>query len=78
MLDYWLTPPGRATHRSGDEVDVEAWWTRPEGQTVRCRVEVVHDREPPVYYTVRPIAGANPHRRYVKGTLCRAVTHDHD
>lgn len=70
MLEYLLTPPVRAQFSVGEEVDVDAWWTKPEGELLRCRVEKVHDASSPIYYSVRPVAGANPHGRFVKATDC--------
>lgn len=48
----------------GDTVLVQAWWTRPKGQEVVCRLEAVHGEAA----TVRPVAGANPHSRFVSAS----------
>lgn len=46
----------------GQEVLVKAWWTNPEGKTVRCRVvELWKSNEK--FITVEPLEGGNRHKR---------------
>lgn len=51
--------------RLDQKVWVKAWWTRPEGATVRCRV-VELSSSSDKFIVVEPEEGGNRHRRYLE------------
>jgi hypothetical protein len=70
-----MNPP---RYTLGEVVSVRAWWTRPQGQTVKCKVVEVEDsqdpacpwrnREHPHGYLVQPTENPGAHKRFVRET----------
>lgn len=55
----------------GQVVTVRAWWTNPEGQPIKCKVEEhcpnsIPFQHKPLGYMVRPISHPGAHGRYVR------------
>jgi len=64
LVDYLMNLPHK--FQVGQVVTAKAWWTIPEGQLVKCKVEKqCIGNLPKVFYEVRPIDNPGAHGRFV-------------